>query len=150
MSGHTYSLTRGSIVVRLDPASFPDHAEYEVAGWQTELCGHPVVVHRTIRGGTTPRLSTASWTISEPRTGMRVRAGRGGQDRQSLLREASAFLEDRGGHDFLERVIVRTLARGDGGRADTAPAPAAVGDVGGWNNAARLVAAVPARRGVGP
>ncbi|MBS0592037.1 MAG: hypothetical protein JSR84_01060 [Proteobacteria bacterium] len=146
MSAQVYSLTRGSIVVRLDPASFPDHAEYEVAGWRTELCGHPVVVHRSIRGGTTPRLSIAAWTISEPRTGMRVRGGSVGQDRRSLLQAAAAFLEERGGHDFLERVIVRTLAKSAGGPPDPPAPPVPAGGVGGWNNAARLIGAGPRTR----
>ena len=88
-----------------------------IGGWTVSVCGIEMVAHRSVLPGRhdPPRLSSAHWTVTEPRTGSSVWCGFDNKavKHQSLevaVEQATEFVTCLGGPEAVERKVAERLA----------------------------------------
>lgn len=105
--------------VALNPKTFdPDKygEKLRVRGYPCQVLGIPMVVHRPIIHGTlgelgAPGLSRTGWTVTEPRTGLRIVSSQevGGkpvvQSRQEVIEWAETVAKNKGGVQAIRNAI---------------------------------------------
>jgi hypothetical protein len=107
-----------TVTVRLTPHLFNGATTFTLSGYTCEVVGVPMVVHRTISsdpaGEPQVALGEKCWTVTEPRSGMRV-----GHSIEPTRERAIAHAEHvaigHGGRRFVLDAVEWTLAR-DAGR----------------------------------
>jgi hypothetical protein len=89
----------------------------KVGGWKVEICGVPMVAHRSVLHGNydPARLSEAFWTITEPRTGASLWCGSDHwtvepQSIEVAVERATEVATALGGAEGIEAKVAERLA----------------------------------------